>query len=87
MLDPFGGTGVTTIEAFVLNRRAINIDINPLSVFMVRTLAQPIDMNELAVSYDKVVAQFKRLVPKSDSDIQKTLETYPYPQGIPLPKG
>lgn len=86
ILDPFGGTGVTAIEAIVLGRRAIHIDINPLSVFVVKTLLQPIDLNELSDTYDEVVASFKRLAPESDSDVRATLHKYPYPQGIALPK-
>ena len=87
VLDPFGGTGVTAIESIVLNRRTIHIDINPLSIFMVRTLAQPIDMDELDAGYNQVVSQFKCLVPKSDSEIRSALGKYPYPRGIRLPKG
>ncbi len=29
VLDPFGGTGVTAIEAFLLKRHAIHNDLNP----------------------------------------------------------
>ena len=86
MLDPFGGTGVTAIESVVLNRRAINIDINPLSVFIVRTLAQPIDLNELAHAFNHVVAQFESQVPQSETEIQLALQKYPYPGGISLPR-
>ena len=86
VLDPFGGTGVTAIEAIVLNRRAINIDINPLSIFIVRALAQSIDLNELAVAYNQVVEQYEYHVPQSETEIQKALQEYPYPSGIALPK-
>lgn len=34
ILDPFGGSGVTAIEAFLENRRAIHNDINPLANFI-----------------------------------------------------
>jgi hypothetical protein len=34
VLDPFGGSGVTAVEALVSDRKAISIDINPLSVFI-----------------------------------------------------
>src|ERR1017187_5814983 len=34
ILDPYGGTGVTGIEAIANNRKAILIDINPLAVFI-----------------------------------------------------
>lgn len=85
VLDPFGGTGVTAIESIVLKRRAINIDINPLSVFMVRTLLQPIDMNDFAAAYSEVVEKFRGLVPQSENEISTALRQYPYPKGISLP--
>src|SRR5260370_7623057 len=38
VLDPFGGTGVTAIEAFLLGRHAIQNDLNPFANFIPRTL-------------------------------------------------
>ena len=86
VLDPFGGTGVTAIEAIVLGRKGIHIDINPLSSFIVKTLAQPTDLNELDGAYRKIVAKFTEMVPQCDIDVQKALKDYSYPQGIILPK-
>ena len=86
VLDPFGGTGVTAIESVVLKRRAINIDINPLSVFIVRTLAQPIDLNELELAFKDIVAHYECHVPQTEAEIQKALQEYPYPRGISLPQ-
>src|SRR5207253_3157934 len=39
ILDPFGGTGVTAIEAFLLGRRAIHNDLNPFANFICRNIA------------------------------------------------
>src|SRR5438105_13733305 len=39
VLDPFGGTGVTAIEAFLLERRAIHNDLNPFANFIARNIA------------------------------------------------
>ena len=86
ILDPFGGTGVTAIEAVVLGRQGIHIDINPLSNFVVKTLVQPVDLNELGAAYELVVEEYERLVPKSDSEIQSALENYIFPCGVILPK-
>src|SRR5215467_5993684 len=36
VLDPFGGSGVTAIEAYLQNRTAIHNDINPLANFIAR---------------------------------------------------
>ncbi len=85
VLDPFGGTGVTAIEAMVLGRRAIHIDINPLAVFMVNTLAAPIDLSELGGAFDLVTSEYKRLVPDSELETRAALKKYAYPTGITLP--
>ena len=39
VLDPFGGTGVTAIEAFLLGRSAIQNDLNPFANFIARNIA------------------------------------------------
>ena len=39
VLDPFGGTGVTAIEAFLLGRHAIQNDLNPFANFIAANIA------------------------------------------------
>jgi hypothetical protein len=39
VLDPFGGSGVTAIEAFLSNRMGIQNDINPLANFIAKGIA------------------------------------------------
>ena len=39
VLDPFGGTGVTAIEAFLIGRSAIQNDLNPFANFIARNIA------------------------------------------------
>src|SRR2546423_14689133 len=39
VLDPFGGTGVTAIEAFLLKRHAIHNDLNPFANFIAENIA------------------------------------------------
>ena len=39
VLDPFGGTGVAPIEAFLLGRRAIQNDLNPFANFIAANIA------------------------------------------------
>jgi hypothetical protein len=38
VLDPFGGSGVTAIEALMNGRKAVNIDLNPMAIFLVKSL-------------------------------------------------
>src|SRR5713226_4466710 len=39
VLDPFGGSGVTAIEAMLANRRGIHNDLNPLANFIASEIA------------------------------------------------
>src|SRR6266480_778377 len=39
VLDPFGGTGVTAIEAFLIGRKAIQNDLNPFANFIAQNIA------------------------------------------------
>src|SRR6266704_4870192 len=39
VLDPFGGTGVTAIEAFLIGREAIQNDLNPFANFIAANIA------------------------------------------------
>lgn len=58
VLDPFGGGGVTLIESLVLRRRAIHLDISPLSIFIAQHLAEsPVDLPALAAAFDSVDQQ------------------------------
>ncbi|MBN1253631.1 MAG: type I restriction enzyme HsdR N-terminal domain-containing protein [Bacteroidales bacterium] len=87
VLDPFGGSGVTAIEALMTKRKAIHIDLNPLSVFIASSLIAPVDFNLLADEFDNLEKKFTKSLPQTDDEIKKALEKYPYPKGNILPKG
>lgn len=87
ILDPFGGSGVTAIEALMNNRKAISIDINPMAVFLVNSLITPVDFDELSAAFARVKTEYENKEPKTEADIKKALIKYPYPQGLQLPKG
>jgi 16S rRNA G966 N2-methylase RsmD len=86
VLDPFGGSGVTLVEALLLGRRAVHIDLNPLSIFIVKNLIEPVDLSELGDSFQEVRNEYQENEPTTEKQIKRTLKQYPYPHGIPLPK-
>jgi 16S rRNA G966 N2-methylase RsmD len=87
ILDPFGGSGVTAIEALMNNRKAISIDINPLAIFLVNSLITPVDFDDLSQAFERVKLAYQEREPQTKEEITKALNTYPYPQGLKLPKG
>jgi len=85
VLDPYGGSGVTAIEALILGRKGVHIDINPLSIFLVESLLAPIDFNLFAEAYINIKTQFEKHAPRSTKEIQDALKKHPYPKGVVLP--
>jgi tRNA G10 N-methylase Trm11 len=87
VLDPFGGSGVTAIEAMMNNRKSISIDINPMAVFIVKALIAPVNLNNLLDAFLRVKTEYCAHEPLTDDEIAKALLKYPYPKGFTLPKG
>ncbi|MBX3044111.1 MAG: type I restriction enzyme HsdR N-terminal domain-containing protein [Candidatus Kapabacteria bacterium] len=87
ILDPFGGSGVTAVEALMNSRKAINIDLNPMAVFIVNSLIAPVNLTKFNQAFDFVKSNYIKLEPKTEIEIQKALKKYPQPRPIPLPKG
>lgn len=87
VLDVFGGSGVTAVEAMMTDRKAIHIDLNPMSVFMISSLVAPIKQSELIDAFNRIKADYLKKEPTTDEEIQAALEKYPYPKGIKLPRG
>jgi len=87
VLDPFGGSGVTGVEALMNGRKTVSVDLNPMAVFIVQALIAPIIQEELAKAYYEVVEEYERLEPISEPDIKKALKQHPGPTPIPLPEG
>jgi DNA modification methylase len=87
ILDPFGGSGVTAIEALMNNRKAISIDLNPMAVFLVNSLIIPVNFDELSTAFERVKIEYQKQAPTTKEAIKKALKKYPYPKGLELPKG
>lgn len=63
VLDPFGGSGVTAIESIKLGRKAISIDLDPMSIFITRMTSIPIDLEKFKLEFDNLE---KKIKPKID---------------------
>jgi 16S rRNA G966 N2-methylase RsmD len=91
VLDPFGGSGVTAIEAFLSNRTGIQNDINPLANFIATGIA---DLSkgtivEYAAALNQVRDRCERRVlaleGTDESTVAELLKRLPLPANVPLP--
>lgn len=87
VLDPFGGSGITAVEALMNGRSAINIDLNPMAVFLVQSLIAPVKQSDLTQAFNEVKEEYLKKEPKTDDEIKKALNKYQGPKPLPLPKG
>lgn len=47
VLDPFSGSGTTSVEALLLRRNSVGIDVDPFSRFLSKVKVTPLDEEEL----------------------------------------
>ncbi len=91
VVDPFGGSGVTAIEAFLENRVAIHNDINPLANFIAQGIAELAEGK--LTTYKDALAQLKAVCqPKiveieqsNHSRLGRLTKTLSLPDNVRLP--
>ncbi|GHT12400.1 hypothetical protein FACS1894170_07170 [Planctomycetales bacterium] len=86
VLDPYGGSGITAVEALMNERRAVHIDINPLSEFIVNSLLAPVNIASLKDAFESVCNEYKKNEPKTKEKIKLALQKYKQPKDWDLPK-
>lgn len=91
VLDPFGGSGVTAIEAVVLGRKAIHVDINPLANFICQQVAiAPVDIGSLRKEFNVIEETcrpyIERLYSLTKSEVERQDLNDWYPRGLRLPQ-
>ncbi|MEW6584201.1 MAG: DNA methyltransferase [Nitrospirota bacterium] len=59
VLDPFGGSGVTAMEAIKFGRKAISIDLNPMSAFLIENTLSQVSPQEIEYEFKKIEAKLK----------------------------
>lgn len=87
VLDPFGGSGITAVEAIMNRRKGIHIDINPMAVFLVQSLIAPLNIADMATACKEIQEEYEKKEPKTIEEIEKAIKKYPQPKDLPLPKG
>lgn len=70
VLDPFMGGGTTIVEALRLGCKVIGIDLNPVAWFIVKTEVEPVDLDELQKSFERLA---ERKVSWSGKALKETL--------------
>ncbi len=91
VLDSFGGSGITAVEALMTGRKAIHIDLNPMSVFMVDALVAPVQTIKLKEAFEKIKLNYEKSNLQGFENLEgfkqkELLAKYPYPKNIKLPK-
>jgi DNA methylase len=96
VLDPFGGSGVTAIEGYLLSRCGIQNDINPLANFIADGLyflsvkTEQEVKNAFIETINGVSENINALLSRSDSEIENSwpiyLKNYLFPENVKLPR-
>src|SRR6266478_5248314 len=91
VLDPFGGTGVTAIEAFLLGRKAIQNDLNPFANFIARniadtTLASTVPFQKGFEAVHHGCEKGVKEIEKDEEAAKRWLKRLPLPENIRLPR-
>jgi adenine-specific DNA methylase len=86
VLDPFAGSGVTSVEAVKLGARAISFDINPVATLVQRQALQSWDWQRLAAAYKAVEASCRAEIDRVHStEDGRTVLYYFWVAGVACP--
>ncbi len=91
VLDPYGGTGVTAIEAMLLGRRAIQNDVNPFANFITAAIADTSlrSTTQLKEEFERLEKRCRSRIQEiqgaSASHLERVLKTVHLPDDLALP--
>ncbi|MGC1685486.1 MAG: DNA methyltransferase [Candidatus Acidiferrales bacterium] len=89
--DPYGGSGVTVVEALVLNRKGIYVDISEWARFLAEEVAKaPIDIQALGDAFHQVESACAERINEwcklPDAEVSAIPIKRWYPKDYPLPR-
>jgi len=65
IVDPFGGCGTTSVEAKVMGRRAIGVDINPVAVLIAKakaTAIEPLKLEKESIDFKYKIGSYTQTI-------------------------
>ncbi len=71
VLDAFAGSGITPIEAVQINRKAVAIDLNPISTLIIEITTKPLDYSKFGKYYNEILLKLKQKEKESGVFITK----------------
>ena len=74
VLDPMMGSGTTILEAYLANRQAIGVDIDPLSLLVSKVKVTPINLQDVKILGDFILNQAALTIRDERQRIQGVLE-------------
>lgn len=76
ILDPFSGSGTTNIEALLLKRHSVGIDIDPFARYLAQVKVTPLDERELLQTKNRL---FEAICAFSSSQVSESdIPAFPY---------
>jgi len=76
ILDPFSGSGTTNLEALLLRRHSVGVDVDPFSRFLSKVKVTPLDERELKSSQKHLLRFIVNYQPSKVSETD--IPTFPY---------
>jgi DNA modification methylase len=78
ILDPFSGSGTTNLEARLLRRHSVGIDVDPFSRFLSKVKVTPLDGEELKSSQKQLLRSIINYQPSKVSESNIPIFLYKY---------
>jgi len=83
VFDPFGGSGVSAIEALKIGRRAIICDLNPLATELIKLTIKPVSLIKLNEAFERIEKKAKKKILKLyETKCRKCKHVFPFDVAI-----